>query len=132
MTNIPSVGTVVTVKTRFLHRSHHSLDDYAEYSHTGTVVPSPKWLTPDQFAVSNPKHPNGFSVFTLTHVIDIALADGSSVAITLPSDDYKEWTVSGSKGNKYLVIRSKGKYNCTCPGFTYRKHCRHIEEAVHG
>ena len=36
--------------------------------------------------------------------------------------------VKGSKGNEYLVIRQKGQYNCTCPGFTYRKSCRHIQE----
>ena len=124
----PTIGSTITVTTRFLHRNFHSLDDYAEYTHTGTVLPDPKWLTPDQFAVSNPKHPNGFSVFTMSHVVDLRDTNGKTVSISLPNDDYKEWIMLGSKGNTYLVIRTKGQYNCTCPGFTYRKHCRHITE----
>ena len=130
--NIPNPGTVVTVTTRFPKRSYWHPENYEDYTLTGAVIPSPKWLQPDQIAVSNPQHPNGFSIISLDHVVDLKTADGASVKIALPSQDYQEWTFTGSKGNSYLVIRTKGKYNCTCPGFTFRKHCRHIEEASHG
>jgi len=36
--------------------------------------------------------------------------------------------VQGSKGNVYLVDTEKG--TCTCPGFTYRGHCKHLKELV--
>lgn len=31
--------------------------------------------------------------------------------------------VKGSKGNEYTIVDGK----CSCPGYTYRGHCRHIE-----
>ena len=39
----------------------------------------------------------------------------------------KVWKVEGSKGNIYTVKLSDGAYSCTCPGFSYRRKCRHIE-----
>ena len=39
----------------------------------------------------------------------------------------KTWQVEGSKGNIYTVKLSDGAYTCTCPGFSFRRKCRHIE-----
>lgn len=39
-----------------------------------------------------------------------------------------EWQVSGSKGNTYTVKWAGNKYTCTCKGFMYRKHCKHVKE----
>ena len=36
--------------------------------------------------------------------------------------------VKGSKGNSYFV--DPEARTCTCPGFTYRGNCKHIEEAL--
>ena len=40
----------------------------------------------------------------------------------------KAWKVEGSKGNVYTIKLSDGAYSCTCPGFGFRRKCRHIEE----
>ena len=40
----------------------------------------------------------------------------------------KVWQVEGSKGNIYTVRLSNGSYSCTCPGFGFRRKCRHITE----
>jgi hypothetical protein len=37
------------------------------------------------------------------------------------------WEFEGSKGAKYTVTLSQGTYNCTCPGFTYRGKCKHVD-----
>ena len=34
--------------------------------------------------------------------------------------------VKGSKGNSYFV--NDTEHTCTCPGFTYRGKCKHVEE----
>jgi len=38
----------------------------------------------------------------------------------------KVWHIEGSKGNMYTVKLSGGAYSCTCPGFGFRRKCRHI------
>ena len=93
------------------------------------MLASPIWLKPYVFAVSNPAHPNGFSVITLSNVVDIRDANGRELKFTTDSS-VKVWSVAGSKGNKYTVTREDGEYRCTCPGFFYRKNCRHITECT--
>ena len=43
-----------------------------------------------------------------------------------------QWTVAGSKGEKYVVNKDGNSYNCTCPGYTYRGDCRHVKERENG
>ena len=38
------------------------------------------------------------------------------------------WSVKGSKGNIYTVKLSEGVYSCSCPGYGFRRKCRHITE----
>ena len=45
-----------------------------------------------------------------------------------PVPGEKSWSVEGSKGNLYSVRLSGGVYSCSCPGFGFRRKCRHIAE----
>jgi len=38
------------------------------------------------------------------------------------------WTITGTKGDKYIVEKDGSVYNCTCSGFKFRGACRHITE----
>jgi hypothetical protein len=40
----------------------------------------------------------------------------------------KEWKVSGSKGETYVVSFEDDVYNCTCTGFKFRGACKHVKE----
>lgn len=40
----------------------------------------------------------------------------------------KTWTITGSKGDRYTVSLSSGRLSCTCPGYGFRSHCRHVDE----
>ena len=40
----------------------------------------------------------------------------------------REWSVTGSKGATYRVTERDGQWVCSCPGYGYRRKCRHIEE----
>ena len=44
-------------------------------------------------------------------------------------DDVKKmtWEVQGSKGNTYKVTLAGKLWGCTCPGFNWRRTCKHIE-----
>jgi len=55
----------------------------------------------------------------------------------LVSEQYKTNVVSqqvkGSKGNTYIVKRnSSGHWSCTCPGFGYRRRCKHVTSVASG
>lgn len=47
-------------------------------------------------------------------------------ANTAPSS--REWDVKGSKGNTYRVVERDGQWSCSCPGYGFRRKCRHIAE----
>jgi len=117
----------VTVRTRLYQPSFHRADSYCEHEITGEFLNTVKWLKPDELAITNPQHPNGFSIIQKKNILWMRDLAGKKSTVTV-DPDYKQWTVKGSKGNEYLVIRQKGQYNCTCPGFTYRHNCRHITE----
>lgn len=36
-------------------------------------------------------------------------------------------TVQGSNGKEYYLEKVGGKYTCTCPGFTFRHKCKHVD-----
>jgi hypothetical protein len=49
---------------------------------------------------------------------------GKPVVETKPKDAIE---VQGSNGKVYLLTKGiGGKYNCTCPGFTFRHTCKHV------
>jgi len=37
-------------------------------------------------------------------------------------------TVEGSKGQKYILEKIAGRYVCSCPGYQFRRTCRHSQE----
>jgi len=43
----------------------------------------------------------------------------------------RSWDVQGSKGNTYTVTHDGHVWGCSCPGFGWRRKCRHITEKMH-
>jgi len=53
---------------------------------------------------------------------------GGSVVAT-KEVELPTWTIAGSRGSVYTVRLTNRKYSCSCPGFQFRNHCRHVEQA---
>ena len=42
------------------------------------------------------------------------------------------WKVEGSNGNQYTVTKLAGRLHCSCPGFVFRKDCKHTKKIAAG
>jgi len=46
----------------------------------------------------------------------------------VPEASTSSWSVEGSKGKVYVVkLSNEGGWSCTCPGYAFRRRCKHIE-----
>jgi uncharacterized Zn finger protein len=64
-------------------------------------------------------------VIDMNFVKDIELLTGSMKNV---DTEVKVYEVAGSKGNKYIVTKNSKGWDCTCPGFQFRKACKHVSE----
>ena len=48
--------------------------------------------------------------------------------VSPPDASVRSWAVVGSKGAHYTVRANQGRYTCSCPGFGWRRKCKHIEQ----
>ena len=71
------------------------------------------------------------------HEHDIKLEDIKHVMPNIPNRDNnpniardKEYKVLSSKGDKEYIVKSDstGSLSCECPGYGFRRRCRHIDE----
>ena len=96
---------------------------------TGIVEKATKFTPPDFIRiVTDFDSPVRVREIPLHRVTNIAYADGRIAGLKTVNNDTKTWTVQGSRGSQYVVVRSKNSWSCTCPGFQFRKNCRHIKE----
>lgn len=121
---VPTVGSKVIVKTKYNQGASMIPPQPTERVYEGTVLKSHKWLTDREFCLTGDSD-WPIRVISMNQVIGIELISGDMKTIDL---DSKVWTVKGSKGNSYVVTRNASKWDCTCPGFSFRKTCKHVSE----
>ena len=96
---------------------------------TGIVEKATKFTPPDFVRiVTDFDSPVRIREIPLSRVTNVEYADGRTARQQAVKDDTQVWTVDGSRGSRYNVIRNKSTWTCTCPGFQFRKSCRHIKE----
>ena len=123
---VPTVGSKVRVSVKYPQGSSMIPPQPTVETFEGTVLKSHKWLTDQEFCLTgNSEIP--VRVMTMRLVEDIELLSGSFSKV---DTKVKVWQVSGSKGNTYTVTKNKSGYTCTCPGFTFRKACKHISVVI--
>jgi hypothetical protein len=96
---------------------------------TGVVEKATKF-TPPNFVriVTDFDSPVRVREIPLERITNIEHADGRVAQKTKIQDNTRTWTVEGSRGSKYVVANAKNSWSCSCPGFQFRKTCRHINE----
>ena len=96
---------------------------------TGVIEKATKF-TPTNFVriVTDFDSPVRVREIPLDRITNIEYADGRVANKELLKEDTETWSVEGSRGSRYTVIRTKNSWTCSCPGFQFRKSCRHIKE----
>jgi hypothetical protein len=125
MTSIPEVGSFVTVTTRFPKTYLYSESEYEFYTHTGEVVKPDSWLRSDDFNLrtNNPNYP--VSTINVRNIVDIKYISGKARELALPTATRQFKVTSKSTGKTYIVTAVGTKITCNCPGFVFRRYCKH-------
>jgi len=121
-------GQTVTLKVR--NPLYESRDRFAnkyvgpEYEeYTGTVVNVSHFNGDVGLTTDDPNFP-------IRRISRAAIVSVNSEQVDLPAAFFMPVTktVTGSKGQTYVVTKIDGKVSCTCPGWAYRKSCKHQDE----
>ena len=90
------------------------------FEYTGEEVKNLKGTTPDELALTtgNPEWP----VRVIQRKLILSI-DGQSYNAAAQRAEVK--IVKGSKGQEYVVTNAGGVWHCTCPGFQFRRSCKH-------
>ena len=96
---------------------------------TGVVEKATKF-TPPNFVriVTDFDSPVRIREIPVERITNLEYNDGRDAPKEKILGDVKTWAVQGSRGNNYVVVRTLQRWSCTCPGFQFRKTCRHIKE----
>ena len=118
MMNIPSVGSVVEVTTKYRNIYYYSKDEYEYKSYKGRIVSNERWVSADSFTIEtgNPNYP--ISVISLHNVSNVKIIKGYKVPV-------RKFKVKGSHG-EYIVTQNNKHFSCTCVGYKYHAKCKHI------
>jgi len=126
--SIPSVGSRVAITFEFPSYVIGS-PKVNKTTITGIVEKATKFTPPDFIRiVTDFDSPVRIREIPLERITDLEYADGRKAAVEAVKDKTETWSVEGSKGSRYTVIRTKNSWTCTCPGFQFRRSCRHIQE----
>jgi hypothetical protein len=130
----PPVGAKVRVVTKWPDAYYWRKSDWRYDEYVGTVVRDPNWAenAVNTFELKDDV-PSEFPVHTIPlHAVDkLVYLDGRKAKKEriAPPKPNKSWVItSAHSGKQYTVTNINGQYKCTCPGFGFRRHCKHIDE----
>ena len=127
-----TVGSNVTVKVknifwpaRHLWASGAAGPEFKSYS--GTVIRE-KWFDADEIGITSDSPNSPFRRIKRHNIVEV---NNAPVEYAMPVKEKRiELLVNGSKGAVYTVVKENGKATCTCPGFGFRRTCKHIQEVM--
>jgi hypothetical protein len=102
------------------HCYFFDIPEFVEYQGEEVKV---KWISSDELAITTDNKEFPFRILQKRHIVEV---DGKPYSHSVKTAEPKVRTVKGSGGKTYQVT---GNYKCTCPGFTFRGTCKHLEMA---
>lgn len=122
------IGNTVTIKVENIswpkrHLYAPGVIDQQYHYYTGTIMRE-KWFEPGEIGITNddPKFP--FRRIQRERIVEV---NGAEAKFSPPpAVERTVAQVPGSKGNTYTVIKEGSRATCTCPGYSYRKTCKHL------
>jgi len=128
----PEVGKQVEVVVKNIYHPGKAFFYQPETTtYIGTVFPSEARLESYQFNLTTglpDRYKFPIRTINLRNVVEMNYVTGEKIdQHEVIAEKVIEEIVQGSKDNTYLVKKSNGKWTCTCPGFMYNKHCKHIK-----
>lgn len=124
-------GEIITVKARnplYSVRNRYANSwvgpEFTEY--TGTVVRE-DWHGEDRIGLTTDVRGYPVRVLSRANIVEVS---GAKVEYQPAKSSREVITVQGSKGQTYVVTKENGKAACTCPGYGFRKSCKHVQEAL--
>ena len=124
---VPNQGKFVQVTVRFPSHYYFRKSDWDEFTYSGQVGKPDRSVPAGSFLLlcnGDKKMPT--RVIAMSYVTKLIYNDGTAAKKAQAQSLTKSWQVAGSKGNVYTVTESNGRKTCSCPGFTFRKTCKHV------
>lgn len=110
---------------RHVYASYMHIPEF--YDREGDQVPAPKWAEPGTICLTTGDP--SFPVRTI-HPSMIVSIDDAPMVRTESRPESRIVEVQGSKGSVYSVTITAHSRSCNCPGYAYRRSCRHIGMAA--
>ena len=60
--------------------------------------------------------------------VPVGTTMGTRDANNDPIEVKDRWTVEGSNGNRYTVTKVGDAFKCSCPGYGFRRKCKHSKK----
>jgi SWIM zinc finger len=111
------IGMIVTVQNNLYGKTK-------QYTYEGSEVSIPKWVDYPAIALATGDRKFPIRIIAREHIEKI---DGDTVEhkVTIPTAK-REFQVTGSNGNTYIITIDGKHKSCTCSGFQFRRSCKHI------
>jgi hypothetical protein len=123
----PKIGSAIKVTTRYKQNFYNSTSEYTDMVLEGIVLPNNKLARPNSFTLRVNCKNVPIREIGLDHVINLEYVDGTKATKGKVIDSTKTLVVKGSRGDTYVVTKEGTKKSCTCPGFMFRKTCKHLD-----
>lgn len=119
------IGERVELQIRSRDDKLSSTTGYRDWILRGTVIPRFTWAEADTVCVHTDCENVPNRVVSISKILGVKKLGSGTVAET---QQIPTWTIAGSRGSVYTVKQQNKKLVCSCPGFQFRNHCRHVEQ----